>query len=214
MAMRKELTTKARSALYALRGGFLLRPLAITVTLGFCGALASDLEEKLSAVRNAVPIFLFPSREDPQVAQVILTSIATSTMTVVSIVFEILLMTPTLASTQFSPRILVSFVRDHVMQWTLGIFLATFSYCIERFRQLAYRRILLHRHRCGSDGAGANMRGMADLFHSPCLQLDKRQSHRRSNPSRDRVGDRGTNARGASSRHRYRGKIWVSLAEN
>jgi uncharacterized membrane protein len=39
-------------------------------------------------------------------------------------------MTLTLASTQFSPRILVSFVRDHVTQWTLGIFLGTFSYCI------------------------------------------------------------------------------------
>jgi hypothetical protein len=33
-------------------------------------------------------------------------------MTVVSIVFAILLMTLTLASTQFSPRILVGFVRD------------------------------------------------------------------------------------------------------
>src|SRR6202021_699956 len=73
---------------------------------------------------------LFPSQADPQVAQAILTSIATSTMTVVSIVFAILLMTLTLASTQFSPRILVSFVRDKATQWTLGIFLGTFSYCM------------------------------------------------------------------------------------
>jgi uncharacterized membrane protein len=73
---------------------------------------------------------LFPSQADPQVAQAILTSIATSTMTVVSIVFAILLMTLTLASNQFSPRILISFVRDRVTQWTLGIFLGTFSYCI------------------------------------------------------------------------------------
>jgi uncharacterized membrane protein len=45
-------------------------------------------------------------------------------------VFAILLMTLTLASTQFSPRILVSFVRDRATQWTLGIFLGTFSYCM------------------------------------------------------------------------------------
>ena len=51
-------------------------------------------------------------------------------MTVVSIVFAILLMTLTLASTQFSPRILVSFARDRSTQWTLGVFLGTFSYCI------------------------------------------------------------------------------------
>src|ERR1017187_10940068 len=65
-----------------------------------------------------------------QVAQVILAGIAGSIMTVVSIVFVILLMTLTLASMQFSPRIIVSFVRDGVTQWTLGIFLGTFSYCM------------------------------------------------------------------------------------
>ena len=51
-------------------------------------------------------------------------------MTVVSIVFAILLMTLTLASMQFSPRIIVSFARDRVTQWTLGIFLGTFCYCM------------------------------------------------------------------------------------
>jgi len=88
------------------------------------------LEETSPAISAWIPATLFPSREDPQVAQVILSSIATSIMTVVSIVFAILLMTLTLASTQFSPRILVSFVRDRTTQWTLGIFLGTFSYCM------------------------------------------------------------------------------------
>src|SRR5208282_2543485 len=50
--------------------------------------------------------------------------------TVVSIVFAILLMTLTLASMQFSPRIIVSFAKDRVTQWTLGVFLGTFSYCM------------------------------------------------------------------------------------
>ena len=40
------------------------------------------------------------------------------------------LMTLTLASMQFSPRIIVSFARDRVTQGTLGIFLGTFSYCV------------------------------------------------------------------------------------
>jgi uncharacterized membrane protein len=130
--MRRPISPRAllRSALYALQGGFLLRPLAIALSLGICGALLSELEEKFPEIRRFVPRLLFPSQADPQVAQAILTSIATSTMTVVSIVFAILLMTLTLASTQFSPRILVSFVRDHVTQWTLGVFLGTFSYCI------------------------------------------------------------------------------------
>src|SRR5208283_4721880 len=77
-----------------------------------------------------VPLVIFPSHADPLVGQAILGAIATSIMTVVSIVFAILLMTLTLASMQFSPRIIVSFARDRVTQWTLGLFLGTFSYCI------------------------------------------------------------------------------------
>ena len=128
--MLERLRVLFRSTLYAFRGGFLIRPLLIVLALGTAGALLSQFEEQFPAIRGFVPEALFPSQADPQVAQAILTSIATSTMTVVSIVFAILLMTLTLASTQFSPRILISFVRDHVTQWTLGIFLGTFSYCI------------------------------------------------------------------------------------
>ena len=116
--------------MYALRGGFLVRPLLISVALGLLGAVFSWLEETVPALSAWVPTVLFPSRTDPQVAQIILAAIAGSIMTVVSIVFAILLMTLTLASVQFSPRILVSFVRDRATQWTLGIFLGTFAYCV------------------------------------------------------------------------------------
>jgi uncharacterized membrane protein len=116
--------------MYNLRGGFLLRPLIIALTLGFAGAMLSFLEETFPGLGNLVPAALFPSHSDPQVAQVILSGIATSIMTVVSIVFAILLMTLTLASMQFSPRIIVSFSKDRVTQWTLGVFLGTFCYCM------------------------------------------------------------------------------------
>src|SRR5664279_3786025 len=110
-----------RSAMYALRGGFLIRPLAIALILGAAGAVLSSLEEAIPRISAWIPSTLFPSHDDPGVAQVILSSIATSIVTVVSIVFAILLMTLTLASTQFSPRILVSFARDRRTHWTLGI---------------------------------------------------------------------------------------------
>ncbi|MGD0693366.1 MAG: DUF2254 domain-containing protein [Terriglobia bacterium] len=119
-----------RHVVYNLRGGFLVRPLTIALTLGCTGMLLSWAEEAEPRLSAWVPRLLFPSSADPQVAQVILGGIAASIMTVVSIVFAILLMTLTLASMQFSPRIIVSFVRDRVTQWTLGIFLGTFSYCM------------------------------------------------------------------------------------
>jgi len=118
------------SAIYALRGGFLVRPFAIALALGAAGAVLSSFEETTPAISSLVPDVLFPAQSDPQIAQAILSGIATSIMTVVSIVFAILLMTLTLASTQFSPRILINFTRDRVTQWTLGVFLGTFSYCI------------------------------------------------------------------------------------
>ena len=119
-----------RHAMYNLRGGFLIRPLTIAVTLGCAGAFLSWLEEEFPVTSAWVPTVLFPSHADPQVAQIILAGIAASIMTVVSIVFAILLMTLTLASMQFSPRIIVGFSRDRVTQWTLGIFLGTFLYCM------------------------------------------------------------------------------------
>ncbi len=128
--MTRPLPVLLRSAAYALRGGFLIRPLAIAIVLGVVGALISELEEAFPGLGDLLPGFLFPSRKDPQVAQAILSVIATSIMTLVSIVYAILLMTLTLASTQFSPRILIGFVRDRSTQWTLGLFLGTFSYCV------------------------------------------------------------------------------------
>jgi uncharacterized membrane protein len=128
--MNRRLPLLVRDALYSLRGGFLVRPLIIALVLGCSGAALSFFEETYPAFSDWVPATLFPSHTDPQVVQVILGGIAASIMTVVSIVFAILLMTLTLASMQFSPRIIVSFSRDHVTQWTLGIFLGTFLYCM------------------------------------------------------------------------------------
>ena len=116
--------------MYNLRGGFLVRPLIIALVLGGLGAALSTAEVATPALSRWVPTSLFPSHSDPQIAQVILGCIAASMMTVVSIVFAILLMTLTLASMQFSPRIIVSFSQDRVTQQTLGVFLGTFTYCL------------------------------------------------------------------------------------
>jgi len=128
--VKRPLPILLRHILYNLRGGFLVRPMAIALTLGCAGMLWPWLESTHPGISVWVPRALFPSHADPMVAQGILADIATSIMTVVSIVFAILLMTLTLASMQFSPRIIVSFAKDRVTQWTLGIFLGTFAYCM------------------------------------------------------------------------------------
>jgi len=119
-----------RHVLYNLRGGFLVRPLLIALFLGALGATLAWLEAEAPWLSAWGPHLFFPPHADPQVAQLILGDIAEATMTVVSIVFAILLMTLTLASMQFSPRIILGFARDRVTQWTLGVFLGTFCYCM------------------------------------------------------------------------------------
>ena len=60
----------------------------------------------------------------------ILTTIAAAVITVIGVVFSVVIVALTLASTQFGPRMLRNFMRDRGTQWTLGTFVATFVYSI------------------------------------------------------------------------------------
>jgi uncharacterized membrane protein len=61
-------------------------------------------------------------------ARQIVTTLAAAVITVVGVVFSITIVTLTLASTQFGPRMLRNFIRDRGTQVTLGTFVATFVY--------------------------------------------------------------------------------------
>jgi uncharacterized membrane protein len=62
--------------------------------------------------------------------QQILTIIATSMLGLMGVVFSISIVALQLASTQFSPRVLRTFLRDRRNQYVLGQFAATFVYAI------------------------------------------------------------------------------------
>ena len=74
------------------------------------------------------PSFVFSGSADA--ARQILTAIAAAVITVVTLVFSITIVTLTLASTQFGPRMLRNFIRDWITQITLGTYVATFVYAI------------------------------------------------------------------------------------
>ncbi len=71
-----------------------------------------------------LPSFVISGSADA--ARQILTAIAAAVITVVTLVFSITIVTLTLASTQFGPRMLRNFIRDRITQITLGSFVATF----------------------------------------------------------------------------------------
>ncbi len=66
----------------------------------------------------------------PEGARAILSVIATSMITVASLIFSITMLSLQLASSQFGPRILGNFMRDRSNQIVLGTFSATFLYCL------------------------------------------------------------------------------------
>ncbi|MEZ5492397.1 MAG: DUF2254 domain-containing protein [Gammaproteobacteria bacterium] len=63
-------------------------------------------------------------------ARVILSTIAGSTITIVGTVFSITILTLTLASNQFGPRLLKNFIRSRGNQFVLGSLIATFIFAL------------------------------------------------------------------------------------
>ncbi len=66
----------------------------------------------------------------PEGARNVLATIAGSTITVAGVVFSITIVSLTLASSQFGPRLLRNFMADRATQFVLGVFVSTFLYCL------------------------------------------------------------------------------------
>lgn len=76
-------------------------------------------------------------------ARGLLTTVASSMITVVGVVFSITVVALSLASSQYTSRVLRNFMRDRVNQWVLGIMVGVFAYCL----------VVLRTIRGGDEGA-------------------------------------------------------------
>lgn len=114
---------RLRSALWFLPGVFLV--LAIAQALAI-----PEWEERHGG--SAVGEFFFEG--GPDGARVLLSMVSGSTLTLMVLVFSITIVALQLASSQFSPRVLRSFLRDWYSQLSLGVFTATFAYSITVLR--------------------------------------------------------------------------------
>lgn len=69
-------------------------------------------------------------------SRALLTTIASSMITVAGVAFSITVVALSLASSQFGPRLLGNFMRDRGNQVVLGTFLATYLFCLMALRTL------------------------------------------------------------------------------
>lgn len=72
----------------------------------------------------------------PEGARALLSAIITSMISFTALVFSITIVVLQLTSSQFSPRILRTFVRDRYNQLCLGVFIATFVYALVVLRSV------------------------------------------------------------------------------
>ncbi len=72
----------------------------------------------------------------PSAARTLLSAIGTSLISVTTLLFSLTIVTLQLASSQYSPRLLQTFVRDRVVQACLGILLGTFVFSLVVLRSV------------------------------------------------------------------------------
>ncbi|MEO7998766.1 MAG: DUF2254 domain-containing protein [Gemmatimonadaceae bacterium] len=112
----------------SLRDSFWFLPL-IMALLAAVGAFASVAFDHAIG-EKWVANFGFIWSGGPDGARSVLSTVAGSLMTVISIVFSLTITTLAQTSSHFGPRVLRNFTSNRGVQFTLGTFIATFIFCL------------------------------------------------------------------------------------
>lgn len=107
--------------------------LAVLLAIGLALALP-ELDRHLQQGPGEPLAFVFGG--GPSAARTVLSAIATSLISVTTLLFSLTIVTLQLASSQYSPRLLQTFVRDRVVQSCLGILLGTFVFALVVLRSV------------------------------------------------------------------------------
>ena len=104
----------------------------IPVVIVFLSVIASMILINIDSTYKYEPegFFAYFISEDVESARQILSTIAGAMLNVTGVVFSITLVALTLASSEFGSRLLRNFMNDRLNQVVLGIYIATFIFCI------------------------------------------------------------------------------------
>lgn len=115
-----------------LRSSLWVVPLLFLIVVVVVEQAALWLEEHNDV--DGLPLVTFV--DDASSASLVLTTIATSMLTCLGVVFPLTIVALQLASSQFSPRVMRTFVRDRITQATFAAFVATFVYALLVLREV------------------------------------------------------------------------------
>ncbi|QGJ69017.1 DUF2254 domain-containing protein [Planctomycetales bacterium 10988] len=119
--------TKLENLWNSLQESFLFVPAAICVAAMML-ANAMMLIDYIPSADEWTTLLGFEG--GPEGARQVLATIAASMITVAGVVYSILMVALTVASSQFGPRLLKTFFRDTISQVAFGVFNGTFIYCL------------------------------------------------------------------------------------
>jgi uncharacterized membrane protein len=118
---RSKLRERVRNSLLVLPAAAVL----VAIVLGealveFDYALANRSDDSIEVLFEATASSV----------QGVTAAVATAMLTFIGVVFSLTILALQMASSQFSPRVMRTFVRSRMTKWTMAIFMATFTYSL------------------------------------------------------------------------------------
>lgn len=130
---RLSLPLRLAAALYRFRESLFLLPAVVVVSGIVLEEVAAGVDRSLG-VAAAVPMTLAMSSNS---ATWLLSTVAGAMITTAGVVFSLTVVSLQLASSQFSPRVMRSFIRDRLSQLVIGLLVATFVYSVLTLRHIS-----------------------------------------------------------------------------
>jgi uncharacterized membrane protein len=112
----------------SLRSSYWFVPALMTIVAALLWAGTSTLDQVLAADGTLPSAWLYTGDRDA--VRTLLLAVAGAIIGLVGVVFSITMVPLTIATAQFGPRLLRTFLRDTGTQITLGTFVATFIFCM------------------------------------------------------------------------------------
>lgn len=125
---------RIRAIWQRLGGSLWLLPTVVAL----CAIALAVVMVELSTIVDSAMLTRYPRvfGADPDSARSALAAIAGSIITVAGVTFSITVLVLSQASSQYTPRVLRSFMRDHPSQLSLGVLVGVFLYCLVLIRTI------------------------------------------------------------------------------
>jgi uncharacterized membrane protein len=123
---------RVAAALYRFRESLFFLP-AIIVLVGGGLAEATAAADRALGADRAIPLTL---AINSNAATWLLSTVAGAMITTAGVVFSLTVVSLQLASSQFSPRVMRSFIRDRLSQVVIGLLIATFVFSVLTIRHI------------------------------------------------------------------------------